>query len=85
MAKMCNSELIFIKFSQYQSLKNQSLKVQSLKESSSMRENCLHLELFSSIFSTIWTEYVEIQSISVRTLGNTDQNNSEYGRFFRSA
>ena len=54
----------------------------------SLRENCPYLELFWPAFSRVRTEYGEIQSISpysVRMLENTDQNNSEYGYFLRSA
>ena len=39
------------------------------------------------IFSHIWTEYGEIQSISqysARMRENTDQKNSKYGHFLRS-
>ena len=45
-------------------------------------------ELFWSTFSRIRTEYGEILCISpylVRMRENTDQNNSEYGHFLRSA
>ena len=45
-------------------------------------------ELFWSVFSRIRTEYGEILRISpysVRMWGNTDQNDSEYGHFSRSA
>ena len=58
---------------------------------------CPYLELFWSAFSCIQTEYVEMLSIqaeyveiqsispySVQMWVNTDQNNSEYGRFLRS-
>ena len=47
-----------------------------------LREKCPYSELFWSVFSHIWTEYGEIQSISpysVQMRENTDQNNSEYG------
>ena len=52
-----------------------------------MGEKCPYSELFWSVFSHIWTEYVEILRISpysVRLRENTDQNNSEYGHFLRS-
>ena len=48
---------------------------------------CPYSELFWSVFSRIWTEYREIQSISpysVQIWENADQNNSEYGHFSRS-
>ena len=49
-----------------------------------LRKKCPHSELFSSVFSRIRTEYVEIRSRqinSVRMGENTDHNNSEYGQF----
>ena len=52
-----------------------------------LREKCPYSELLWSVFSRIQTEYGEIRSISlysVRMRENTDQNNSEYGRFLRS-
>ena len=52
-----------------------------------LRKKCPYLELFSSIFSCIWTKYGEIRSISpylARMRENADQNNSEYGHFSRS-
>ena len=54
----------------------------------SLRKKCPYSEFFWSVFSRIWTEYGEIRSISpysVRMRENTDQNNSEYGHFSRSA
>ena len=51
-------------------------------------EKCLYSELFWSRFSRIRTEYGEILRISpysVRMWENTDQNNSEYRHFLRSA
>ena len=45
-------------------------------------------ELVWSVFSGIWTELREIQSISpysVQLLENTDQHNSKYGHFSRTA
>ena len=53
----------------------------------SLREKCLFLEFFWSVFSRIWSEYGEILRISphsVRMRENTDQNNSKYGHFSRS-
>ena len=55
---------------------------------STLCEEYPYPELFRSVFSLIWTEYEEIRSItpySVQTRENTDQNNSEYGHFLRSA
>ena len=52
-----------------------------------LRKNCPYSELFWSVFSRIRTEYGEIRSISpysVQMRENKDQNNSEYGHFFRS-
>ena len=52
-----------------------------------LREKRLYWELFWSVFSSIRTEYGEIQSISphsVQMRENTDQNNSEYGQILRS-
>ena len=50
-------------------------------------EKCPYSEYFWSIFSSIWTEYRQILSISpssVRMLENMDQKNSKYGHFSRS-
>ena len=55
---------------------------------SRLHKKCPYSELFWSVLSGIWTEYGEILRISldaVRMLKNTDQNNSEYGHFSRSA
>ena len=52
-----------------------------------LRGKCSHLEFFWSRFSRIWNEYREILPIStysVRMWENTDQYNSEYGRFLCS-
>ena len=51
-------------------------------------EKCPYLEFFWSLFSRIQTECGEIRIISpysVRMWENTDQKNSEYGDFSRSA
>ena len=45
-----------------------------------LREKCTHSQFFWSVFSHIWTEY----SIRIPMRENTDQKNSEYGRFSRS-
>ena len=53
-----------------------------------LRKNWPYLKLFWSVFSRIRTKYGEIRSIfpySVRMRENTDQNNSKYGFFSRSA
>ena len=53
----------------------------------SLREKYPYLELFWSAFSRIQTENGELRSISpysVRMRENVDQNNSEYGHFWRS-
>ena len=53
-----------------------------------MREKRPYSELFWSLFSRIRIEYGKIRSIfpySVQMRENTDQNNSEYGHFLRSA
>ena len=53
-----------------------------------LRKRCPHSELFWSVFSRIRTDYGEIRNItaySVRIRENTEQNNSEYGHFSRSA
>ena len=50
-----------------------------------LREKCPYSEFFWSVFSRIWTEYLEIRSISpysVRMRETTDQKNSEYGHFW---
>ena len=52
-----------------------------------LRGKCPCLELFWTSFYRIWTEHVEIRSISpylVQMRKNADQNNSEYGHFSRS-
>ena len=52
-----------------------------------LRKKCPYSELFWSVFSRIWIEYVKIQIISpysVQMWQNTDQNNSEYGQCSRS-
>ena len=49
-----------------------------------LREKCPYSEFFWSAFSRVRTEYEGIRSIcpySVRMLENTDQKNSEDGRF----
>ena len=49
-----------------------------------VRDKCLYLEFFWSVFSRIWTEYEEILHISPYSVGtreNIDQKNSEYGLF----
>ena len=53
-----------------------------------LREKCLYLEFYLSAFSSIPSEYKEILRISpysVQMQENTDQKNSEYGHFLRSA
>ena len=53
-----------------------------------LRKKSPYLELFWSVFSGIWTEFGETGSIClhpVRTRGNTDQSNSEYGHLPRRA
>ena len=52
-----------------------------------LREKCPYSEFYWSVFSPIWTEYEEIQSISphlVQMRENTDQKKSEYVLFLRS-
>ena len=53
----------------------------------SLREKCPCLELFWSVFYRIWIEYGEILRISSYSgpmRENRDQNNPEYGHFWRS-
>ena len=53
-----------------------------------MHEKCPYSKYFWSTFSRIWTDYEEIlriSSYSVRMRENTDQKNSKYGYFSRSA
>ena len=45
--------------------------------SRSLCEKCQYSEFFWYVFPCIWTEYEEIQNISVRMRENTDQKNSE--------
>ena len=47
----------------------------------SLHEKSPYLECFWSVFSRIWTAYGEI----LRVRQNTDQKNSQYGHFSRSA
>ena len=50
-------------------------------------EKCPYSELLWSAFSHIWTKYgwiLRISPYSDRMRENTDQNNSNYGRFLRS-
>ena len=54
----------------------------------SLHEKSPYLECFWSVFSRIWTAYGEILRTfpySVRVRQNTDQKNSQYGHFSRSA
>ena len=60
----------------------------NLDQTLSQPKNCLYSELFWSVFSCIRTEYREIRSVSLysgQMRENTDQNNSEYRYFLRSA
>ena len=53
-----------------------------------LREKCLYFDFYLSAFSSIPSEYKEILRISpysVQMQENTDQKNSEYGHFLRSA
>ena len=55
---------------------------------SPLRKKSPYSEFFWCAFSSIWPEYGEILHISpysVRRRENTDQKNSEYGDFLRSA
>ena len=57
-------------------------------QTTSPSEKCSYSELFWSLFSRIWTEYGELPRISPysdQMQENTDQNNSEYRQFLRSA
>ena len=57
-------------------------------KNTALREKYSNSKFFCSVFSRIRTEYGEIRSISpqsVRMRENTDQKNSEYGHFSRSA
>ena len=52
-----------------------------------VRKKCPYSEFFRSVFSSIRTEYGEMQCTSpysVRLWENTDQKDSEYGHFLRS-
>ena len=65
-----------------------SLKSTKIIPTSSLRKKCSYPELLWSVFFRIRTEYGEILRISpysVQMRENTDQNNSEYGHFSRSA
>ena len=72
----------------------QSKQLSKLSETSTSRygTHCVKSaqirSYFWSVFSRIWTEYGEIQSISpcsVQMRENEDQNNSDYGHFSRNA
>ena len=74
---MPSEDTKILEFSQYQK-SDKSHTVQKMSYS----------ELFWCVFSHIRIEYGEIQSISshsVQMWENTDQNNSKYGHFLRSA
>ena len=70
-------------------LKREHLQVTTSQYSSpSLRGKLPYSEFFWSVFSRIQIEYGEllrIFSYSVRMRENTDQKNSEYGHFWRSA
>ena len=58
------------------------------KTTTLLREKCPYSELLWSVFSCIPNEYGELLRVYqhlVRKRENTDQNNSEYGHFLRSA
>ena len=74
-------------FLHYNSLSTMHPKILSLV-TTSVREKCPYLEFFWYVFSCIRTEYRIIRSISPYSVWmreNTDQKNSEYGHFSRSA
>ena len=65
-----------------------SLPRQLIYQRTALRKKNPYLEFFWSVFFCIRTEYGETRSISphsVRMRENTDQNNSEYVHFSRSA
>ena len=70
-------------------LKREHLRVTASQYSSpSLRGKFPYSEFFWSVFSRIQIEYgdlLRIFSYSVRMRENTDQKNSEYGHFWRSA
>ena len=78
-------------------LVNQGLESRALKDSrhsfkpltsNNVPNSCPYLELFLSIFFRIPTEYGEIRNISPYSVWmweNTDEINSEFGHFLRSA
>ena len=58
------------------------------RQCTTMREKCPYSEIFWSAFSrirTVYGEILRISSYSFRTRENTDQKNSEYRHFLRSA
>ena len=62
-------------------------RLESCPPELSLREKCPYLKLFWSVFSRIWTEYVEILLISpfsVRMRGYTEQNNYECGHILHT-
>ena len=64
------------------------LKSIKINENFVLSKNCPYLEFFQSVFSRIWSEYGNVYSkflYSVQMRVNTDQKNSEYGHFSRSA
>ena len=60
--------------------------IQYLFDRRSLGKKCPYSELFWSVFSCIWTEYLRlrISPYSVQMQENTDQNNSAYGQILRS-
>ena len=64
------------------------LKSIKINENFVQSKNCPYLEFFQSVFSRIRSEYGDVYSkflCSFQMRENTDQKNSEYGHFSRSA
>ena len=70
------------------SLLGELIQPQVIPPRSSLLKKCPYVEIFWSLFSRIQKEYGELLLISpysVRMRGTTNQKNSEYGQFSRSA
>ena len=86
--KIPDRKSLRIKYQQWLSINTNQSVNEALHAKTSFCVKCPHPELFWSAFSLIQTEYEEILRISPHSVGmreNTDQNNSEYGHFLRSA
>ena len=56
-----------------------------MRANNTLRKKCPHSQFYCSVFFCIRTEKLRIIPYSVLMRKNTDQKNSEYGDFSRSA